>query len=67
MKKETMEMIHQIRNHLGPIQTFLDVVDTKSNPQLHTFQKTCVESLNALKELLDELEEEQAGFPLSRE
>lgn len=57
MDDKKRELIHQLKNCLGPIQTFLQVVDTSKDKRLNGFQKLCEEKLVQLQELLKKLEE----------
>lgn len=50
-------MFHELRNCLGPIQTFLQVVPLDSNPELKNFRKLCQENLVRLNELIKQLQE----------
>lgn len=51
-------LFHQIRNCLNPLQTFLEVVETKEeeNPKLKEFHQECKGKILKLSQLLDELE-----------
>ena len=55
--EEKKILFHKIRNCLGPLQTFLDVVDTSQDAKLQDFQKLCKENFSQLKELLKKIEE----------
>ena len=47
------DLIHKIKNLLGSIQIFLNVVETSAeDPKLHTLHQTCKENMTLIKELL---------------
>lgn len=56
-KANKKAMLHELRNCLGPIQTFLQVVPLDSNPELKNFRKLCQENLVRLNELIKQLQE----------
>lgn len=56
-KEDKKILFHKLRNCLGPIQTFLQVVPLDSNPELKNFHKLCQENLVKLNELIKQLEE----------
>ncbi|MDO8526086.1 MAG: hypothetical protein Q7T03_00190 [Deltaproteobacteria bacterium] len=52
------EILHQLRNALNPIQTFLDVINTSTeDTQFQNFHQLCKESFNKVENLLKELEQ----------
>lgn len=50
-------LLHKIRNCLGPLQTFLEVVDLeKADPEIRAFHERCKVKFAELKELLEVLD-----------
>ena len=51
------DTLHKIRNHLGALQTFLEIVELPDeNEKLRRLQQTCKEGLEAINKLLKNLE-----------
>ena len=55
--ESALDIIHKIRNCLGSLQTFLEVVNTdREDPKIQRLQQTCRENITQIGELLKKLE-----------